>query len=208
MGPPAEPARSAKELLESSEQQARQLAHLLQAESAEVGHFREALAASGPLPDNPGAVRDLVRDFERLSLALDKHESMAHALRAAMSSLRAELGRIAELEAQQRTRVFTTGPELLSMPDLTLELSTMWRGEKGVLTVVTRDPETGEPKPGVVLTPQSAGYAPPAASVVTDRSGHARVALHPGTTGLRIATDPSSKPWLVGIEMRDEHPLR
>jgi hypothetical protein len=204
MGPPAEPAPSAKKLLESSEERAAQLAQLLQDESVEVGRFRKALAASGRLPDKAVALPDLGPEIERLSRALDASASMADALRAEMS----ELGKIAALEAQQRTRVFTAEPEILSLPDLTLELSTMWSGEKRSLTVVTRDPETGEPKPGVVLTPQSAGYAPPAASVVTDRSGHARIALHAGTTGLRIATDPSSKPWLVGIEVRDEHPLR
>lgn len=208
MGPPGDPARSAKELLESSEERALKLAQLLQHESAEVGRFRKALAASGRLDAKAEALRDLVRDFERLSEVLDAHESTAHALRQAMSALGAELGRIAELEAQQRTRVFTAAPELLSLPDLILELSMTWSGEKGFLAVVARDPVTGEPRLGVELTPQSAGYAPPAASVVTDSSGHARVALNAGTTGLRIATDPSSKPWLVGIEVRDEHPLR
>jgi hypothetical protein len=125
-----------------------------------------------------------------------------------MRSLHTELDRIADLTEQRRNHTFVAEPIYVNLPGLVLEVVASWHGEAGWLTVVARDTDTDEMRPGVELTAQSADYAPTASTELTDTTGQARVPLHVGTTGLRISCGPPAKPWFISIEVQEQHPLR
>lgn len=206
--PRPQATQSAEDLLEAAEEQARQLASLMQEGAAELASFRKGLTAARRPHGKEQTLPALMRDFEHLNSRLERFRAQAPALTEAMSSLKGELDRIAELEQRLRTQEFVAMPEYVSLPDLTLAISTRWRGDSGVLTVVAQDPETDAPRPGIELIPQVADYVPASASVLTDSSGRARIPLHAGVVGLRVVTSASAKPWLINIEVEEQHPLR
>jgi hypothetical protein len=201
-------ASSSGDLLSQAEGSARRLANLMRDEATELARFRKAISGSVHFADRAQPFRDLAHSFQGLAHWLAEHAEMAEALKASMSALSAEADRIAVLEDRRRTEVHVAEPEHLSLPGLSVEITAKWSGESGALTIAVRDSDTDAPRSGVEVTPLSAGYAPQANSAVTDGTGHAQIALYAGTTGLRILVDPATKPWVIGVQVREEHPLR
>jgi len=190
------------------EQRARELAELLQQEAEELARFRRSFGLAAKQKDSSEAMEAQKHALQQLQASMKAHAAYADDLRYTIAALEAELVRRQELEKLRQVHLFLAEPERISLPGMTLEVTTSWRGDAGLIEVMARDSSSSAPVPGVRLDVRSDAPRSGDQAVETDSDGRAALLLDADTTGLLVWLDDPAKPWLIQIEQREDPSTR